>query len=130
MIVVTVGGLVKYKNKFIFVKTNKWKGKWGIPGGKVKYGETLLQALIREIKEELNLDIKPQNCKYITFFEAINDEEFYKPTHMLLFNYLVKIKDISSLKTNEEIIELSILDKNEINKIQLNKYTKLLLEKI
>ena len=34
------------------------QGKWEIPGGKVEYGETIIQALKREIKEEINVEIE------------------------------------------------------------------------
>lgn len=34
------------------------RGLWSIPGGRVEHGEYLSQALVREVKEETNLDIE------------------------------------------------------------------------
>ena len=46
---------------FLCAKRGDWKslpGKWEFPGGKANAGEELAQALAREIKEELSVDIK------------------------------------------------------------------------
>ncbi len=45
----------------------EFKGKWEFPGGKIEKDETPQQALIREIKEELNITIKVK--KFITTLE-------------------------------------------------------------
>lgn len=39
-------------------RANNEKGKWEIPGGAVEFGESLVDALMREIKEENDIDIE------------------------------------------------------------------------
>ena len=56
--------LVNEKNEvLISLRKNKkeFDGCWEYPGGKVEKNETLEQAVIREIKEEINLEIS-KNC--------------------------------------------------------------------
>lgn len=43
----------------------KLRGKWELPGGKVREGEEVVAALVREIKEELDWDIPPAGLKQI-----------------------------------------------------------------
>lgn len=45
------------KNTKLLLYMNRWDGKIGFPGGKVDSGETLLQALKREVLEEINFDL-------------------------------------------------------------------------
>lgn len=57
---VSVAGIIKRENKFLLGKRKEGGsigGKWEFPGGKVKKGESLENALVREIKEELDCNI-------------------------------------------------------------------------
>ncbi|MEL6918676.1 MAG: NUDIX domain-containing protein [Bacteroidota bacterium] len=52
---------------------SKGKEKYYIPGGKREEGESDAEALIREIKEELSVDLDPASLEYIRIFEAQAD---------------------------------------------------------
>jgi len=72
---VAVAVIVNEKNKVCISlrhKTSHQGGLWEFPGGKVESDETDEQALTREIKEELNLDIK-QSRPLITIKHHYDD---------------------------------------------------------
>ncbi|WP_233182849.1 NUDIX hydrolase [Paenibacillus sonchi] len=53
--IVAVGGIVENEQgEVLLVKT--YHGGWVFPGGQVEAGENLIEALIREIKEESGID--------------------------------------------------------------------------
>lgn len=58
------------KDHKILVTLSKGKDAWYIPGGKREAGETDHQVLIREVKEELTVDLKTDTIKKYGVFEA------------------------------------------------------------
>lgn len=58
------------KDKKIVMTLSRGKDVWYIPGGKREKGESDLQALIREVKEELDVLVDESTAKLYGVFEA------------------------------------------------------------
>ena len=60
-------------------------GKWEFPGGKIEVGETHQQALARELKEEVNLELNPNATE---LFQEVHHD--YSDKQVSLYFYLAK----------------------------------------
>jgi 8-oxo-dGTP diphosphatase len=58
------------KDRKILSTRSKGKDAWYIPGGKRESGESDQEALIREVQEELAVDLLPQTLSYLNTFKA------------------------------------------------------------
>jgi 8-oxo-dGTP pyrophosphatase MutT (NUDIX family) len=59
---------MEYNKKILLLRRSRCElspNTWGIPGGKLEKGETPLEALSREISEELQLKPDPKELKFI-----------------------------------------------------------------
>ncbi len=125
----TVGALIwNAENQVLMVRTQKWSGLWGIPGGKIKFGETSPEALQREIKEETNLDIA--DISFALVQDCIHSKEFYRDAHFVLLNYTCRVHGRHSVKLNDEAQEFRWMTPSQALAMPLNQPTRVLLEHI
>jgi phosphoglycolate phosphatase-like HAD superfamily hydrolase/ADP-ribose pyrophosphatase YjhB (NUDIX family) len=126
----TVGGLIfNSKNEVLMLRTHKWSDKWGIPGGKIKWGEASEAALRREIVEETGLKIS--DIKFILVQDCIHSKEFYRDAHFVLLNYTCRCTAKNPQVTlNDEAREFKWAAPAAALKMRLNKPTKFLLEAV
>jgi phosphoglycolate phosphatase len=123
----TVGALIfNPRGEVLMVRTQKWSNLWGIPGGKIKQGESSTAALRREIKEETNLDIT--DIEFAIVQDCIHSKEFYRDAHFLLLNYTCRCGPEPEVRLNEEAQEFRWVGIPEALAMQLNQPTRILIE--
>ena len=127
--VATVGGLIfNDDGDVLMVRTQKWSGLWGIPGGKIEWGETSEGALRRELMEETGLEIG--EIRFILVQDAIRPPEFYRPAHFLLLNYTCTARGEQSVRLNGEAQEYRWLSPAAAFELPLNTPTRYLMERL
>lgn len=124
--IATVGALIHDGHgMLLMIRTHKWSNLWGIPGGKIRRGESSLAALHREITEETNLQI--DDIRFVLVQDSIDSPEFMRPEHFILLNYLARA-DRHDVTLNDEAEEFRWLSPAEALKLPLNQPTRHLLE--
>ena len=83
--------ILNKKGEILLVKRSKdlrnEAGMWSRPGGTVEFGETITEALVREIREEIGIEI--EIIKFLEYTDIINKEE---GTHWVALGFLAKRK--------------------------------------
>jgi 8-oxo-dGTP diphosphatase len=90
--VVGVGAIILEKEKILLEKRKNapGKGKWTVPGGLVELGETIEQAVIREVKEETGLEV--YEPRLVGVVDHINlGERGAVRYHFVIIDYLVTV---------------------------------------
>ena len=108
LVIVASIAIIDANNQILIAKRPNKKhlsGFWEFPGGKVEKGESPENALVREVKEELNIDINNKCIAPLTFSE-FNYEKF----HLLLLLYVCRRWEGEPMS----------MEKNEIKWVKVN----------
>jgi 16S rRNA (cytidine1402-2'-O)-methyltransferase len=127
--ITTVGALIfDGAGRVLMLRTHKWSGLWGIPGGKPKLWENSEDALRREVKEETNLDV--DKIQFVLVQDCIHSTEFYRDAHFVLLNYTCRVIGRPEVTLNDEAEEFRWVPFEDAFSLPLNTPTKFLLEAV
>lgn len=87
---VAVGAVCAHLGALLLVRRGRGaaQGEWSIPGGRVEWGETLHEAVVREMHEETGLEVVVD--RFLGWVERIHD-----PYHYVILDFAVSALDPS-----------------------------------
>jgi nucleoside triphosphatase len=114
--------VVNSKGEVLLARSNKWNGKYTVPGGHIELGERAEDAIKREVKEETGLNVEV--VKLLLVQQAIYPEFYHKHEHFLFMDYLCAAKDTTVKLDGRELQEYVWIRPQEALKLDLDEYTK------
>ncbi|KNY25475.1 NUDIX hydrolase [Pseudobacteroides cellulosolvens] len=113
-IVVAVKGVIVNDGRVLIVKRASndeiGAGTWECVGGKIEFGEELETALIREIKEEVGLNVTVEKLLYATTFKT-------SPTRqVVILTYLCR-SEVTDVRLSVEHLEYLWATKDQLKQL-------------
>ncbi|CCY94160.1 nUDIX hydrolase [Firmicutes bacterium CAG:884] len=132
-------GLIIKDEKIVLIKKvgGPYNGKLDLPGGTIEWGETPEQTLIRELNEEVGIDV----IKYELFdansivFEWIHKEELERGHHLGIFYKVLDynnelLEDIKIDEKNDDSLGAKFYEIGKLKKSELSDIANLEIEKL
>lgn len=124
----TVGALIiNGDGEVLLVKSPKWKSEYTIAGGHVELGEKIEDALKREIKEEVGIDI--EIVKPLLVQDAIFPKDFIKKKHFIFLDYLCKAKNTEIKVDGREMVGFLWVKPEEALRLDIEPFTRNMINK-
>ena len=118
---VGIGAIIICNGKILLEKRKGEPGrdKWTVPGGLVELGESAEQTVMREVKEETNLEVEqPELVDVVN--SVTTDENGKIKYHFVIVDYFVKLKG-GTLKVADDAAELRWVEFSEVENYDLTR---------
>ncbi len=99
---IAAGGMIFAHNKILLNRAES-SDLWSIPGGVIKFEESTKQTIVRELKEELNLDISIIDTPPFIFHFTMESNEFFDMIYLV--HFLVKVNGTPKIIMGEEVAD-------------------------
>jgi len=124
----TVGALIiNDSGDILLVQSYKWNNFWSVPGGHIELGERAEDAVKREVKEEVGLDVEP--IKMLMVQQAVYPKNFLTLKHFIFMDFLCSTKSSEVKLDNREIQESKWITPEAALQEKLEEFTRNLVEK-
>jgi ADP-ribose pyrophosphatase YjhB (NUDIX family) len=94
---VSVKLFLKHRNKILMLLQKN--GRFDLPGGRVEWGESVLGALKRELKEELDYSLKKEP-ELFHIYDYVSDD---KKRHSVIIDYIYPLNKMPKLYSPEKL---------------------------
>ncbi len=104
------------ENGRILLQSRADRNKWGLPGGCQEAGESFEEVVIREIKEETNLDVKEEDLEFICTISGKSRKNSYSTGDIVYNNtalYCIR-RYSGELKWNSESKEMRFFEDDNL----------------
>ena len=108
--------IIVNENGQILLQARADRDKWGLPGGCQELGERFQDTVIREIKEETNLDVKEEDLELVDIVSGASRRNEYPNGDVVINNtvlYCVR-KYSGELKWDNESKEMKFFDSDNL----------------
>jgi 8-oxo-dGTP diphosphatase len=111
---VCVGGVALSDDRLLLIRRGRGpaQGYWSIPGGRVEWGETLAEAVVREVAEETGL--MSACAELIGWVERIDDAY-----HQVILDYWVIPLDEADPVAGDDAAEVAWVPLHEVADLHL-----------
>ena len=110
----SVGAVVIDDGRLLLIRRGRGpaQGEWSIPGGRVEFGETLQEAVVREVAEETGLDVV---CgAYIGFVERMGPDH-----HFVILDFWAHARNPSPLLAGDDAAEAAWVPVSALSDLRL-----------
>ena len=116
---VGVGAVIVKENRVLLIRrgTPPLLGEWSLPGGVLECGETLREAVAREVREETGLAVEPGEMLGV-YERVIRDDEGRVRYHYVLIDFLCRAAG-GDLKAGSDAADVRWFTRDELPALNL-----------
>jgi 8-oxo-dGTP diphosphatase len=126
---VGVGALIYEGDRILMAQRGKppLQGQWSLPGGLVETGESLEDAVRREVREETGMVVRPTGVLEI-FERIMRDAAGAAEYHYVLIDYVCAVSG-GDLRAGDDACKVEWVRRRDLKKLAITEGTLAVIEK-